>query len=42
MDDAPFVYLYVLPYIDVLNKKIQGFFHHPMGQYDFTHMSVQS
>ncbi len=40
MDDAPFVYLYVLPYIDVLNKKIQGFFHHPMGQYDFTRMSV--
>ncbi|HET7036932.1 MAG TPA: ABC transporter substrate-binding protein [Thermomicrobiaceae bacterium] len=42
MDDAPFVYLYVLPYIDVLNKKVQGFFHHPMGQYDFTRMSVQS
>lgn len=41
MDDAPFVYLYVLPYIDVLNKKVQGFFHHPMGQYDFTRMSVQ-
>ncbi|MGA7673364.1 MAG: ABC transporter substrate-binding protein [Nitrolancea sp.] len=42
MDDAPFVYLYVLPYVDVLNKKIQGFFHHPMGQYDFTRMSVSS
>jgi peptide/nickel transport system substrate-binding protein len=42
MDDAPFVYLYVLPYIDVLNKKVQGFFHHPMGQYDFTRMSVSS
>ncbi len=41
-DDAPFVYLYVLPYIDVLNKKVQGFFHHPMGQYDFTKMSVSS
>lgn len=42
MDDAPFIYLYVLPYVDVLNKKIQGFFHHPMGQYDFTRMSVSS
>jgi peptide/nickel transport system substrate-binding protein len=41
-DDAPFVYLYVLPYIDVLSTKVKGFFHHPMGQYVFTNMSVQS
>ena len=40
-DDAPLVFLYVIPYVDVLNKKIQGFFHHPMGQYDFRHMSKE-
>ena len=42
MDDAPWIYLYVLPYVDALNKKVQGFFHHPMGQWVFTNMSVQS
>lgn len=42
MDDAPFVYLYVIPYVDALNKKVQGFFHHPMGQWVFKNMYVQS
>lgn len=42
MNDAPFVYLYVLPYIDAVNKKVKGFFHHPMGQYDFRKMYIQS
>jgi peptide/nickel transport system substrate-binding protein len=39
-DDGPFVYLYVIPYIDALNKRVTGFFHHPMGQYVFANMSV--
>jgi peptide/nickel transport system substrate-binding protein len=42
MDEAPFVYLYVVPYIDALSKKIEGFFHHPMGQWDFRKMSIKS
>jgi peptide/nickel transport system substrate-binding protein len=42
MDDAPFVYLYVLPYIDALNTKVEGYFHHPMGQWVFANMSVKS
>jgi peptide/nickel transport system substrate-binding protein len=42
MDAAPFVYLYVVPYVDALNKKVKGFFHHPMGQWDFRKMSVES
>jgi peptide/nickel transport system substrate-binding protein len=33
MDDAPMIYLYVVPYIDVFSTRIKGFFHHPMGQY---------
>ncbi len=41
-DDAPFIYLYVLPYIDALNKKVQGYFHHPMGQWVFKDMYIQS
>jgi peptide/nickel transport system substrate-binding protein len=41
MDAAPFVYLYVIPYVDAVNKKIKGFFHHPMGQWDFRKMSVE-
>ena len=41
-DDGRCVYLYVVPYIDVLNKKIKDFFHHPMGQYVFAKMSVES
>lgn len=41
MNDAPFIYLYVIPYVDVTAKKVQGFFHHPMGQWVFTNMSVQ-
>lgn len=41
MDDAPFVYLYVVPYVDALNKKVKGYFHHPMGQYVFKNMYVQ-
>ena len=42
MDDAPWIYLYVLPYIDALNKKVQGYFHHPMGQWVFKDMYIQS
>jgi peptide/nickel transport system substrate-binding protein len=40
-DDGPCVYLYVVPYIDALSKRVQGFFHHPMGQYVFARMFVQ-
>jgi peptide/nickel transport system substrate-binding protein len=42
MQDAPFVYLFVLPYVNVLNKKVQGFFHHPMGQWDWSKTSIQA
>jgi peptide/nickel transport system substrate-binding protein len=41
MQDAPFVYLYVLPYIDVVKKTVQGFFHNPMGQWDWSKTSIQ-
>jgi peptide/nickel transport system substrate-binding protein len=41
MQDAPFVYLYVLPYVDVVKKSIQGFFHNPMGQWDWSKTSIQ-
>jgi peptide/nickel transport system substrate-binding protein len=41
-DGAPFVYLFVLPYIDVLSVKVKGFFHHPMGQYVFTNTYLES
>jgi peptide/nickel transport system substrate-binding protein len=41
MEDAPFVYLYVLPYVDALHRRVQGFFHHPMGQYVFRNMYVE-
>lgn len=41
MDEAPFIYLYVIPYTDVLNKRVQGFFHHPMGQYVFERAHIQ-
>ena len=41
-DAAPFVYLYVLPYVDVLSVKVKGFFHHPMGQYVFTNTYLES
>jgi peptide/nickel transport system substrate-binding protein len=40
MQDAPFVYLYTLPYIDVLKKSVKGFFHHPMGQWVFSKTSI--
>lgn len=40
MNDAPFVYLFVIPYVDVLHKRVQGFFHHPMGQWVFKGMYV--
>jgi len=39
-DAAPWVYLYVVPYVDALSSKVQGFFHHPMGQYDFRNVSI--
>ena len=41
MQDAPFVYLYVLPYVDVLKKEVTGFVHHPMGQWYFTRTSIK-
>lgn len=42
MQDAPFVYLYTLPYTDVLAKKVQGFLHHPMGQWVWLNTSVSA
>jgi peptide/nickel transport system substrate-binding protein len=42
MQDAPFVYLYVLPYVDVVKKSVQGFFHNPMGQWDWSKTSIQT
>jgi len=42
MDDAPWIYLYVLPYVDALNNKVQGYFHHPMGQWVFKDMYLKS
>ncbi len=41
MDEAPWVYLYVLPYVDALNTRVKGYFHHPMGQYVFRNMYVE-
>ncbi|MGA7673359.1 MAG: ABC transporter substrate-binding protein [Nitrolancea sp.] len=41
-DDAPFVYLYVIPYVDVLASAVQGYFHHPMGQYVFKNTYLES
>jgi peptide/nickel transport system substrate-binding protein len=40
MQDAPFVYLYVIPYVDVVKKSVKGFFHHPMGQWVFSKIST--
>jgi peptide/nickel transport system substrate-binding protein len=40
MQDAPFIYLYTLPYTNVLTKKVQGFLHHPMGQWVWLKTSV--
>ncbi len=42
MQDAPFVYLYTLPYTNVLSKKVQGFLHHPMGQWQWLRTSVSA
>lgn len=41
MEDAPWVYLYVMPYVDVLHKKVKDYFHHPMGQWVFKNMYVE-
>jgi peptide/nickel transport system substrate-binding protein len=41
MEDAPFVYLYVLPYVDVMNTRVDGYFHHPMGHYNFKRTTVE-
>lgn len=41
MQDAPWIYLYVLPYVDVMNKKVKDYFHHPMGQWVFKNMYVE-
>ncbi len=40
MNDAPFVYLFTIPYVDVLHKRVRDFFHHPMGQWVFKRMYV--
>jgi peptide/nickel transport system substrate-binding protein len=42
MQDAPFIYLFTLPYIDVLKKSVKGFFHHPMGQWVFSKTSIST
>jgi peptide/nickel transport system substrate-binding protein len=41
MDDAPMIYLYVIPYLDVLNKRVKGYFHHPMGQWIFENTYIE-
>lgn len=41
-DDAPFVYLYVIPYVDVVSSSVKGYFHHPMGQYVFKNTYLES
>jgi peptide/nickel transport system substrate-binding protein len=41
MEDAPFVYLYVLPYVDALRTRVKDYHHHPMGQYVFKNMYVE-
>jgi peptide/nickel transport system substrate-binding protein len=40
-EDAPIVFLYTIPYIDALNRRVKGFFHHPMGQYDLRRMTIE-
>jgi peptide/nickel transport system substrate-binding protein len=42
MQDAPFIYLFTLPYVDVLKKNVKGFFHHPMGQWVFSKTSISA
>lgn len=42
MEAAPFVYLYLTPYLDAVNKKVKDYFHHPMGQYVFKNMYLES
>jgi peptide/nickel transport system substrate-binding protein len=41
MEDAPFVYLFVAPYVDVMNQRVKDYFHHPMGQYVFKNTYVE-
>lgn len=41
MQEAPFVYLYVLPYVDVLKTTVQDFGHHPMGQWVWAKTSIK-
>ena len=41
MNDAPFVYLYTIPYVDALNARVVNFVHHPMGHYIWKNMSVE-
>ncbi len=40
MQDAPFIYLYTVPYVDALKAGVKGFVHHPMGQWYFSRTSV--
>ncbi|MBX6340823.1 MAG: ABC transporter substrate-binding protein [Thermomicrobiaceae bacterium] len=39
--DAPFVFLYVLPYVDVVTKQVKNFFQHPMGHWQWKRTSVE-
>lgn len=41
MQDAPFVYLYVTPNIDVVKQDVQGFVQHVMGQWVWTKTWIQ-
>jgi peptide/nickel transport system substrate-binding protein len=41
MQDAPFVYLYVTPNIDVVKKNVQGFVQHTMGPWVWTRTWIQ-
>lgn len=41
MNDAPFVYLYTLPYVDALTANVVSYVHHPMGHYIWKNMSVE-
>lgn len=40
MEEAPFIYLYTMPYLDALRERVQDYFHHPMGHYVFKNMTV--
>lgn len=39
---APMVYLYMIPFINLVSAKVQGFFQSPMGPWDFTQTYLKS